>query len=346
MKLLLVTFPVDLGNLTIEKSLIWLLNGLCDLTVFRFAERQSHSFATAGPNYKQNLRDRFRQALNLRLTVGSAVAEGRTVIFHAISPALFSFGAWPTNRVFIVTDWTRKLNETPDKRMSSPWLTWIHSKVLNSVRGTICLTDAVRSSVIGDYGIDPSKVLRAHMPFDIAKFAPSDFLVPARPRILFIGGDLTRKGGDLLLERFPKKLRPYCDLTFVTNASTPAVDGVRFVRNLSYGDPRHADIVRSHDLLLLPTRQEGYPLVIGEAAAAGLTVVTTKYALGAPDVIVNGRTGYVCESPEAAIDKASELVKTPSQIRPLKEQSRAHMEEHFSKEALAREYCAILGCNP
>jgi len=59
-------------------------------------------------------------------------------------------------------------------------------------------------------------------------------------------------------------------------------------------------------------------------------------------VIVNERTGYVCDSPEAAIDKASELVKSPARIRPLKEQSRAHMEEHFSKEALAREYFAIL----
>jgi glycosyltransferase involved in cell wall biosynthesis len=342
LKLLIITFPVDLGNLTLERNLLGIFEGRCDLTSYRFADRQSHSFENAGPNYKQNLRDRFRQCLSLRRAVRSAAADGRTILFHNISPALFSFGAWPSGRTFVVTDWTRKLNETPEKRMSPPWLTRMHAKVLKSARGIICLTDAVKSSVVHNYGIDPSKVLRAHMPFDITRFAPSDFSVPARPRVLFIGGDLKRKGGDLLLESFPSKLRPYCDLTFVTNASTPDVDGVRFVRNLSYKDPRHAELLRSHDLLLLPTKQEGYPQVIGEAAAAGLAVVTTKYALGAPDVIIDGQTGFICESPEAAIDKASELVKSPAQIRPLKEQSRAHMEEHFSKEALAREYFAIL----
>jgi glycosyltransferase involved in cell wall biosynthesis len=342
LKLLIITFPVDLGNLTLERNLLGIFDGRCDLSTYRFADRQSRSFETAGPNYKQNLRDRFRQCLSLRRAVRAAATEGRTILFHNISPALFSFGAWPGDRTFIVTDWTRKLNETPEKRMSPFWLTRIHAKVLKSARCTICLTDAVKASVINDYGIDPSKVLRAHMPFDIARFAPSDFSVPARPRVLFIGGDLKRKGGNLLLESFPTKLRPYCDLTFVTNASTPAVDGVCFVRNLAYEDARHAELLRNHDLLLLPTRQEGYPQVIGEAAAAGLAVVTTKYALGAPDVVVHGRTGYVCESPEAAIDKASELIKSPAQICSLKEQSRAHMEEHFSKEALAREYFVIL----
>jgi len=342
LKLFIATFPVDLGNLTLERNLLRIFEGCCDLTNYRFADHQSRSFETAGPNYRQNFRDRFRQCLSLRRAVQSAAADGRTILFHNISPALFSLGSWPRDRTFIVTDWTRKLYETPEKQLSPLWLTKLHAKVLNSVRGIICLTDAVKSSVINDYRITPSKVLRAHMPFDIARFAPSDFSVPARPRVLFIGGDLKRKGGNLLLESFPSKLRPYCDLTFVTNASTPDVDGVRFVRNLAYGDARHAELLRNHDVLLLPTKQEGYPQVIGEAAAAGLAVVTTKYALGAPDVVVNGRTGYVCQSPEAAIDKASELVKSPAQIRPLKEQSRAHMEQHFSKEALAREYFNIL----
>ncbi len=342
MKLLVVTFPVDLGNLTLERNLLGVFEGRCDLKTYRFADRQSRSFQSAGPNYKQNLRDRFRQCAELRLVVRSAAAEGRTILFHNISPALFSFGAWPSDRTFIVTDWTRKLNETPGKRMSPPWLTRIHAKILKSACGTVCLTDAVKASVINDYGIDPSKVLRAHMPFDIARFAPSDFSVPARPRVLFIGGDLKRKGGDLLLESFPRKLKPYCDLTFVTNASISPAEGVRFIRNLAYGDPLHTELLGSHDLLLLPTRQEGYPQVIGEAAAAGLAVVTTKFALGAPDVIIDEQTGFICESPEAAINQASALVKDPSRIRPLKAQSRAHMEKHFSREALAREYFAIL----
>jgi len=328
--------------LTLERNLLRIFEGRCDLTTYRFADRQSRSFVTAGPNYNQNFRDRFRQCLSLRRAVRSAAAEDRTILFHNISPALFSFGAWPSGRTFIVTDWTRKLSEIPQKRSSPAWLTRIHAKVLNAARGTICLTAAVKSSVINDYGITPSKALRAHMPFDIARFAPSGFSVPAKPRVLFIGGDLKRKGGDLLLESFPTKFQPHCDLTFVTNASTSNVDGVRFVRNLAYEDPRHAELLRSHDLLLLPTRQEGYPQVIGEAAAAGLGVVTTKYALGAPDVIIDGRTGFICQSPGSAIDKASELVKNPAKIRPLKKQSRAHMEEHFSKEALAREYFTIL----
>lgn len=57
----------------------------------------------------------------------------------------------------------------------------------------------------------------------------------------------------------------------------------------------HAEVLaemRQHDVLVLPTLYEGLALVLLEAMACGLTVVTTPHS-GLGDLIQNGREGFV-----------------------------------------------------
>jgi len=342
MKLLLVTFPVDLGNLTLERNLINLFEGRCDLKVHRFAAEQSATFDRCLPDHKANRIDRFRGCLTLRRVVREAQAEGRTVLFHNISPALFSYGAWKSDSTFIVTDWTRKLHETPTDRKSPPWLTALHSRVLRSVQATICLTDAVQNSVTNDYGVPADRTVRARMPFDLDRFQPG----PERPgekiRLLFVGGALKRKGGDILLRAFREELHKVCRLTFVSNSPVEPFEGLEIVKNLTYGDPRHSEIFASHDIFVLPTLREGYPQVIGEAAAAGLAVITTRFALGAPDIIQDGVNGFICRDQEETIRRVKELLASPERVAEFKRASRAHMERWFSRDALFSAYREIL----
>ena len=62
--------------------------------------------------------------------------------------------------------------------------------------------------------------------------------------------------------------------------------------------------MREHDIFILPTHQDVGPQVIGEAAAAGLSVLTTQFALGAPHVILDGVNGRISALPRVVRQSA------------------------------------------
>lgn len=58
------------------------------------------------------------------------------------------------------------------------------------------------------------------------------------------------------------------------------------------------------DIFIFPTIQDGYPVVMAQAQASGLPIITTTNCSG-PDIITEGKTGWVLpiRSPAAFIDK-------------------------------------------
>jgi glycosyltransferase involved in cell wall biosynthesis len=65
-------------------------------------------------------------------------------------------------------------------------------------------------------------------------------------------------------------------------------DGVRFLGRLPAG--RVAGLYDSHDLLVMPSRLEGFGIVFAEALARGLPCVG-RSAFAMPEMIVPGRNG-------------------------------------------------------
>lgn len=94
-------------------------------------------------------------------------------------------------------------------------------------------------------------------------------------------------------------------------------------------------LLHAADLLVLPTQREGFPNVALEAAASGLSVVTTD-ATGAMDSVVHGVTGFVVPRTDGrAFGLAvSHLVGD----RPLRESfgaaARVRVENHFRNEVV------------
>ncbi|MFM6154446.1 MAG: glycosyltransferase, partial [Sphaerospermopsis kisseleviana] len=95
---------------------------------------------------------------------------------------------------------------------------------------------------------------------------------------------------------------------------------------------------KSHDIFVLPTNCDSYPSVLGEAACAGLAILTTKNALGADEVILNGENGYICDSPAALFEKLTLLIKDKDLLAIMKQNSRKLMEREFSDEVVLNEY--------
>jgi glycosyltransferase involved in cell wall biosynthesis len=330
-KLLLVTFPVDLGNKTLAKRFIKLFEPFLDLKVYSFIPNQNvpDSFL----KYSTTVGKRFLGAFELQMQVREANQEGRNVLFHGVSPALFAYPAVNPRSSCIVTDWTRKLYEPIyDTKMSPPWLTFIHKQVLNSQKYVIGLTDAVVEEISKDYDVPRQKLRKGRLPFsaDLELFVPSPNRNDGIVKILFVGGDFQRKGGDVLLEWFVKHPEPYLQMTMLTGHHPGHFENVTVQTNIQYGEPKHIELFKDHDIFVLPTKCEGYPSVIGEAACAGLAILTTKYALGAPEIIQNSVNGYICNSQEELLNQLSMLIQNKTLIESMKQSSRQIMEKKFA----------------
>ncbi|MDI6867848.1 MAG: glycosyltransferase family 4 protein [Methanoculleus sp.] len=98
----------------------------------------------------------------------------------------------------------------------------------------------------------------------------------------------------------------------------------------------------THWLLVLPSYTEGLPNIMLEAMACGTPVLATP--VGAiPDVIIDGKTGFIMEnnSPECIADNVVRALEHPD-LEQIAEAGRRFVEENFSFEKTVENWKEIL----
>jgi glycosyltransferase involved in cell wall biosynthesis len=99
---------------------------------------------------------------------------------------------------------------------------------------------------------------------------------------------------------------------------------VRFARNVDLQTLREE--YRQADIFLFPSRWEGSPKVILEAAACGLPVIACKdYE---PETVLDGITGYVVGSTEELFQRLTALIVSPALREALSRGAREHAERY------------------
>jgi len=121
----------------------------------------------------------------------------------------------------------------------------------------------------------------------------------ARPRVLFVGRDWTRKGGPLLLQAWTivRKAVPEAELHLV-GAGTRLTNrrlGVVGYPVLPPGQLRERFLEAS--LFVVPTLWEAYGVVFVEAMSAGIPVVGPR-RMAVPEIVRDGETGYLVDQDE------------------------------------------------
>lgn len=141
-------------------------------------------------------------------------------------------------------------------------------------------------------------------PVDIGKF-PEELLTNRRQRcslsgyipvVLFVGGDFHRKGGQDLLDAWERaKFWERASLVLLTGAPLEKFSlppGTTILSGVKAYSERWFKMWNEADIFVLPTRSEAFGMVLQEAAAAGLPVIST--AINAiPEIVINGRTGIL-----------------------------------------------------
>jgi glycosyltransferase involved in cell wall biosynthesis len=97
-------------------------------------------------------------------------------------------------------------------------------------------------------------------------------------------------------------------------------------------------LVPAFDVFALSSKTEGLPLVVPEAMAAGLPIVTTAVG-GLPGVVDDNETGLLVPVDEAALSAAlGALVRDPDRARALGERARAIALDRYGADRMVEAY--------
>lgn len=162
-----------------------------------------------------------------------------------------------------------------------PWSTW------------------VRDSLIRDYGADPQRVEVLPPGIDLERWQPAHHRPEGPLRILFVGGDMERKGGDLLFQAFRALPPGSAELLLITRSQVEPQAGVQSYYGLQPNSPELIDIYRAADIFVLPTYAEAFGVAAIEAAAVGLPAIVTAVG-GLTDTVVEGETGFLIQPGDLA----------------------------------------------
>ena len=168
---------------------------------------------------------------------------------------------------------------------------------------------------------------------------PSD----ARIRLLFVGNRTRRKGFDLLpqiMDRLPT------DYTlFYTGGFQGQDEGPPHPRMVALGSPDRAGLVAAYqscDILLFPSRLEGFGIAPAEALACGRPVVTTN-ASALPEVVDEGQSGFLVARNDVVgyAERVRELGEDAALRRRFGEFGHAKVTASFGYDQLGRGFAAL-----
>lgn len=192
---------------------------------------------------------------------------------------------------------------------------------------------------------------RAHV---ILNGIETDFFCPGpepkppledRPaRLLFVGNLIRRKGADLL-PRIMAALGPAYKLRYTaglrTNDPFASAPGMFSLGRLTREQLR--DEYRRADLLLFPTRFEGFGYAAAEAMACGTPVVTTNCS-SLPEVVDDGVTGSLCniDDVDDFADTIKNLINNKETLFNMTQKARKVATERFSLKEMSQKYLDLL----
>jgi glycosyltransferase involved in cell wall biosynthesis len=171
-----------------------------------------------------------------------------------------------------------------------------------------------------EQGVSANKLRLLPYGVNLSRFQPVDKPDSQRLDILFVGGMSLRKGVQYLVQAYQKIKHPAKSLTFVGAPSeslikTLTARGLWPEDSIVLGHMPQAELKkvmsRSH-VLVLPSIEDGFGLVMAQAMACGCPVVASKHT-GAEDLITDGEDGFIVPVRDvgALTDKLQQLADEP-----------------------------------
>jgi colanic acid/amylovoran biosynthesis glycosyltransferase len=213
-----------------------------------------------------------------------------------------------------------------------------------------------------EMGCSRKKVLVHHMGVDTRQFPvkKENPRQAGRTRILSVARLVEKKGIRYGIEAMSRMVGQHGNVEYSIVGDGPSrlqleqlVRDLKLERQVRFlGWMNHQEVTElmtQSDILLAPSvtaedgDQEGIPVVLMEALAMGLPVVSTHHS-GIPELVVDGITGLLApeRDSQALADRISELITIDGLVDELRKNGREFVEENFDIGKLNRDLEAIL----
>jgi glycosyltransferase involved in cell wall biosynthesis len=301
---------------------------------------ETQGFAGRIPIYKSNWT--VRAGILARRSVAALAQTTKldALFFHTQVPAIFA------------TNWLRRLpgivslDATPlqydrlgqfyQHAQSPAWLEqfkWqLNCDCYRAARHLVAWSEWTKAGLIADYQVPSEKITVIPPGVNVRDWKrPEPRTRHDGPvKILFVGANLERKGGLLLLDAF-RTLRPLgVELHLVTKDQVTPEPGLYVYNNMQANSAPLKALYHACDIFALPTYGDCLPMVLSEAGATGMAVVSTQLA-GIPEIVRDGETGLtVPVGDTAALTQAlRRLVEQPELRMKLGEQAITHVTNQY-----------------
>lgn len=239
-----------------------------------------------------------------------AVLLGRSV---GDTPIVVSLDATPKQYDSLGAHYAHEVGPAAVERLK----TWLNRRCFERAAHLVVWAAWTKRSLVDDYGIEPSKITVIPPGVDTGRWlAPAEASAELANgasanegaqtdravRILFVGGDLKRKGGHHVVTAFAwlrEEMGTAIELHLVTTTPLDHADGIEVHDSMTPNSRELIDLYHRCDIFCLPTLGDCLPMVLAEAGAAGLALVSTDVgAIG--EIVRDDETGLLVPVDDAA----------------------------------------------
>lgn len=246
----------------------------------------------------------------------------------------------------------------------NPLLRVFESKLLRRSEKIIAVSEYTKRELLKHYKVKRRKIQVVHNGVNTQKFRPPKDKSEIKKQmgfkkkdriVLYVGRLYSRKGLYTLIKAIPRVTRKHKDVNFVIAgeglhnereklAHFAAKLGVKenTIFTGYFPDEKLPKLYQASDIFLFPTLYENLPFAVLEALSTGLPVVTTRVG-GIPEVITNGKNGFLVETsnPEELADRTSSLLEDPRKASKMGRKGRKVVEEKFDWRHIVEEVVEI-----
>lgn len=222
------------------------------------------------------------------------------------------------------------------------WITPIERHNIKQANKVIAVSHYTAKQVAAFFDINNIDVI--HNGVDTTIFSPAQNTKTNRPfRILYAGNHSKRKGFNLLPE-IMQKLGSKFELYYTGDRNSIPNNlpkNMHALPRLNY-PLEMAKAYQNADVLLFPTRLEGFGLVAAEAMACGLPVIASNNS-ALPEVITHEVTGFLCPQDDAnAFVKTIQYLATkPEYLKKIGDSAHVKSRQKFGLNTMVNNYIKI-----
>lgn len=179
-----------------------------------------------------------------------------------------------------------------------------------------------------------------HNGIDINGFCPREKAQNKPFRLLYVGSWSSRKGVDLL-QPIMGKLGADFELVYIGPEAEKLHENAHSI-GVMLGENQVVEAMQNADALLFPSRSEGFGLVVVEAMACGLPVITTRIP-PLTEIVQDGVNGLLCQTDdiEGFARAARTLKDDPMLYNAISDAARKRAVATFSMDAMINKYLKI-----